>query len=160
MSYLQIFLAVLWVKLTPLWVSSQSATSCTKSTLCLVHKDSPVAETINTLTAYPFPFFFFVGPSLCITDETREEICWEKLTPLWVSYNSPISCTKSTLCSVHKDSPVAKTINTLTAFPFPPFCGTKSLHHSLMPHSHQSLNMFKRCFVKHSLIFFFFIETI
>ena len=30
----------------------------------------------------------------------------------------------------------------------------------LMPHSHQSLNMFKSCFVKHSLIFFFFIETI
>ena len=96
-----------------------------------MHKDSPVAETINTLTAYPFPFFFFVGPSLCITDETREEICWEKLTPLWVSSYSPISCTKSTLCSVHKDSPVAKTINTLTAFPFPPFCGTKSLHHRL-----------------------------
>ena len=24
----------------------------------------------------------------------------------------------------------------------------------LMPHSHQSLNMFKSCFVKHSLIFF------
>ena len=96
-----------------------------------MHKDSPVAETINTLTAYPFPFFFFVGPSLCITDETREEICWEKLTPLWVSSYSPISCTKSTLCSVHKDSPVAKTINTLTAFPFPLFCGTKSLHHRL-----------------------------
>ena len=32
---------------------------------------------------------------------------------------------------MHKDSPVAKTINTLTAFPFPPFCGTKSLHHRL-----------------------------
>ena len=25
----------------------------------------------------------------------------------------------------------------------------------LLPHSHQSLNMFKSCFVKHSLIFFF-----
>ena len=33
-------------------------------------------------------------------------------------------------------------------------------YHSLVPHSHQSLNMFKSCFVKHSLIFFFFIETI
>ena len=32
--------------------------------------------------------------------------------------------------------------------------------YKLMPHSHQSLNMFKSCFVKHSLIFFFFIETI
>ena len=55
-----------------------------------------------------------------------------KLTPLWISstviHNS---CTKSTLCSAHKDSPVAETFNTLTAFTFPLFCGTKSLHHRL-----------------------------
>ena len=55
-----------WVRLTLLWVSSQSPISYTKSTLCSAHKDSPVAKTINTLTA--FPFSFFLGPSLCITD--------------------------------------------------------------------------------------------
>ena len=31
----------------------------------------------------------------------------------------------------YKDSPVAKTFNSLTAIPFPLFCGTKSLHHRL-----------------------------
>ena len=36
----------------------------------------------------------------------------------------------------------------------------KNIVLNLMPHSHQSLSMFKSCFVKHSLIFFFFIETI
>ena len=41
------------------------------------------------------------------------------------------SVVQSLLCSAHKDSPVAKTFNTLTAFPFPLFCGTKSLHHRL-----------------------------
>ena len=46
-------------------------------------------------------------------------------------FKSLMSCTKSTLCSVHKDSPVAETFNTLTAFTFPPFCGTKSYHHRL-----------------------------
>ena len=96
-----------------------------------MHKDSPVAETIDTLTAYPFPFFSFCGTKSLHHRWDQGRVCWEKLTPLWVSSYSPISCTKSTLCSVHKDSTVAKTINTLTAFPFSPFCGTKSLHHSL-----------------------------
>ena len=159
-----------------------------------MHKDSPVAETINTVTAYPFPFFFFCGTKslhhrwdqgrdlLRETDpfvgqylfthllykvhslfsaqrqssgqnnqhthcfsfssflwdqvfasqtKTKEEICWVKLTPLWVSSYSPISCKKSTLCSAHKVSPMAETINALTAYPFPFFSGTKSLHHRL-----------------------------
>ena len=64
--------------------------------------------------------------------KTKEEICWVKLTPLWISSTvTHNSCTKSTLCSAHKDSPVAETFNTLTAFTFPLFCGTKPLHNRL-----------------------------
>ena len=55
-----------------------------------------------------------------------------KLTPLWISSKvTHNSCTKSTLCSAHKDSPVAETFSTLIAFTFPLCCGTKSLHHRL-----------------------------
>ena len=64
--------------------------------------------------------------------KTKEEFCWVKLTPLRISSKvTHNSCTKSTLCSANKDSPVAKTFSTLTAFPFPLSCGTKSLHHRL-----------------------------
>ena len=64
--------------------------------------------------------------------KTKEEFCWMKLTPLRISSKvTHNSCTKSTLCSAHKDSPVAETFSTLIAFTFPLFCGTKSLHHRL-----------------------------
>ena len=77
-----------------------------------------------------FLFLFFAEPSLCITDlRLRKSFDGNSLTLLWVSSLSPISCTKSTLCSAYKDSPVAETLDTLAAFPFPLFCGTKSLHH-------------------------------
>ena len=120
------------MKLTPLWISSKvTHYSCTKSTLCSAHKDSPVAKTFNTLTA--FNFFSFLWDQVFASQiKTKEEFCWVKRTPLWISSKvTHYSCTKSTLCSAHKDSPVAKTFNTLTAFPFPLFCGTKSLHHRL-----------------------------
>ena len=120
------------MKLTPLWINSKvTHYSCTKSTLCSAHKDSPVAKTFNTLTA--FNFFSFLWDQVFASQiKTKEEFCWVKLTPLWISSKvTHYSCTKSTLCSAHKDSPVAKTFNTLTAFPFPLFCGTKSLHHRL-----------------------------
>ena len=37
----------------------------------------------------------------------------------------------SNSCLCDQNSPVVKTFNTLTAFPFPLFCGTKFLHHRL-----------------------------
>ena len=52
------------MKLTALRVSSQSPISR------LVHKDSPVAETFNTLTSFPFPLFCRTSP--CITDLNLE----------------------------------------------------------------------------------------
>ena len=75
---------ICWVELTPLWViSSLSSISCTKSTLCSAHKDSPVAKTINTLPAYPFPFFLW-DLVFAAQIKTKEEISWVKLTPLLV----------------------------------------------------------------------------
>ena len=86
------------------------------ATLCSAHKDSPVAKTINTLTAFPFPFFW--DQVFASQIETKEEIRWVKLTLLRVSSKLPISFAESTLRSANKDGPVAKTFNTLTSFPF------------------------------------------
>ena len=57
-------------------------------------------------------FSFFLWDQVFVAQsKTKEEICWVELTPLWViSSLSSISCTKSTFCSAHKDSSVAKTI--------------------------------------------------
>ena len=46
-------------------------------------------------------------------------------------FQSPISCTKPTLCSAHKDSPVTRKITHSLLFLFLFFCGTKSLRHRL-----------------------------
>ena len=44
-----------------------------------MHKDSPVTEIPNTLTAFPFPFFW--DQVFASQMKTKEEICWVKLTP-------------------------------------------------------------------------------
>ena len=106
----------------PCWGAVLSHPSLVQSTLWSVYKDSPVAKTFNTLTS--FPFSFFRDQVFASQIKTKEEICYVKLKSLRVSSQLPISHTKSTLCSVHKDSPVAETFNTLTSFPFPLFCKT------------------------------------
>ena len=110
------------MKLTAIRVSSQSPISHTKSTLCSVHKDSPVAETFNTLTSFPFPLF--CRTSLCITDLNQERDYLGETDPVEGQFLVTHLLYRVYPCSAQKDSPVAKTINTLTAFPFPLFCGT------------------------------------
>ena len=54
---------------------------------------------------------FFGGPSLCIIDQDwGRDFLGVTPTPLRVSFKSPISCTKSSTWSVHKDSPVSETV--------------------------------------------------
>ena len=78
-------------------------------------------------------FLFFLWDLVFVTQsKTKEEICWVELTPLWVIGSlSSISCTKSTFCSAHKDSPLAKTITHSLHILFLFFCGTQSLQHRL-----------------------------
>ena len=58
-----------------------------------------------------FHSFFFRDQVFASQIKTMEEICWVTTpTPLRVSFKSPISCTKSSTQSVHKDSPVSETV--------------------------------------------------
>ena len=75
---------ICWVELTPLWViSSLSSISCTKSTFCSAHKDSPVAKTITHSLHILFLFFLW-DLVFAAQIKTKEEISWVKLTPLLV----------------------------------------------------------------------------
>ena len=75
---------ICWVELTPLWViSSLSSISCSKSTFCSVHKDSPVAKTITHSLHILFLFFLW-DLVFAAQIKTKEEISWVKLTPLLV----------------------------------------------------------------------------
>ena len=112
----------LWVKLPPLWISFQSPISYKQFKICLVQHDSPVSEIVFTLFSF---FFFFGGPSLCILEiKNEEETLQVKLTPLWVSFQSPISCTQFRICLVQHDSSVSETVFT----PFSFFWWTRTEH--------------------------------
>ena len=119
------------VKLTPLWVNFQSIISWTKCTLCSMHKDSPVTEIPNTLTTFPFPFFW--DQVFASQMKAKEEICLVKLT-LFVDHQLLILYL---LYKVHflfhtlRQPSGQNTQHTCCIFFSFSFFGTKSLHHRL-----------------------------
>ena len=91
---------ICWVTPTPLKASFKSPIPYAKSNTQSVHKDNPVSK-----------ISLFGGPSLCIIDQDwGRDFLGVTSTPLRVSFKSPISCTKSSTWSVHKDSPVSETV--------------------------------------------------
>ena len=119
------------VKLTPLWVNFQSIISWTKCTLCSMHKDSPVTEIPNTLTTFPFPFFW--DQVFASQMKAKEEICLVKLS-LFVDHQLLILYL---LYKVHflfhtlRQPSGQNTQHTCCIFFSFSFFGTKSLHHRL-----------------------------
>ena len=77
------------------------------------YKESPFSKT--------FLSSFWGNLVFALQFKTREEISWVTPASWGASFMSPISCTKSNTQSVHKDSPLSKTVFF--------WGGTKSLHH-------------------------------
>ena len=61
---------------------------------------------------------FSVYQVLASQIRTAEETLWVKLPPLWVSFQSPISCTQFKIFLAQQDSPVSEIVFTLFSFFF------------------------------------------
>ena len=94
---------ICWVTPTPLKASFKSTIPYAKSNTQSAHKDNPESKIVLSS-------LFWGTKSLHHRSRLRKRFLGVTPTPLRVSFKSPISCTKSSTRSVHKDSPVSKTV--------------------------------------------------
>ena len=94
---------ICWVTPTPLKASFKSPIPYAKSNTQSAHKDNPESKIVLSS-------LFWGTKSLHHRLRLRKRFLGVTPTPLRVSFKSPISCTKSSTRSVHKDSPVSETV--------------------------------------------------
>ena len=94
---------ICWVTPTPLKASFKSPIPYAKSNTQSAHKDNPESKIVLSS-------LFWGTKSLRHRSRLRKRFLGVTPTPLRVSFKSPISCTKSSTWSVHKDSPVSETV--------------------------------------------------
>ena len=94
---------ICWVTPTPLKASFKSPIPYAKSNTQSAHKDNPESKIVLSS-------LFWGTKSLHHRSRLRKRFLGVTPTPLRVSFKSPISCTKSSTQSVHKDSPVSETV--------------------------------------------------
>ena len=94
---------ICWVTPTPLKASFKSTIPYAKSNTQSAHKDNPESKIVLSS-------LFWGTKSLHHRSRLRKRFLGVTPTPLRVSFKSPISCTKSSTRSVHKDSPVSEKV--------------------------------------------------